>query len=181
LHGYGNTPPFVIERARPEDVSQFNDQDEEPEVIAGIPFALDMVPAFKEACESSSIKKTIAKHAAYNAKFLQDADPRRYRRTKNADDRDQGGGATTQMGPGTIFLGYKGEKLLDQQPPQLPAVLEAYLEEAERDMAMLSFSPQLLRGEMPGDPSGTPSSRSSRRPRRACSPTRWPRTVACRA
>lgn len=148
-HGYGPHPPFVIERVSPENVAEFLDDEMQLEELAGIPFCLDMMPAFKESCIISSLKRVIIENSSIGSLTIENADESRFRRPVEGQAN-----ASYRIGPGTLNFLHKGEKLVEGGRAPLPPVLQSYLEESDNDIASLSFSSALLRGEMPGDPSG---------------------------
>lgn len=148
-HGYGDYPPFVIERCAVEDVAEDAGEEGSVAVMAGMPFAYDMMTAFKEASIASSLKRAILEHSAIGAWWIKNASTQRQTRSENGAP-----GATIKLGPGTLTIPYPGEEIIPFAVAPLPPAVESYLTEAESEMAALSFSPALLKGEMPGDPSG---------------------------
>lgn len=148
-HGYGDYPPFVIERCAVEDVAEDAGEEGSVAIMAGVPFAYDMMTAFKEASIAASLKRAILEHSAIGAWWIKNANAARQSRSENGAP-----GATIKLGPGTLTIPYPGEEILPFAVAPLPPAVESYLNEAESEMAALSFSPALLRGEMPGDPSG---------------------------
>lgn len=148
-HHYGERPPFVIERCAPEEVLGVDRGELAADVTVGTPFCFDMIEAFEEACVGSSLKRIILENTAIGAYKLRRANPSRFSSATTGEDQAQ-----ITLGPATIFPLHGEEDLEPLVPPPLPPVLAAYLDEAEQDMATLSFSPALLRGDAQGDPSG---------------------------
>lgn len=149
MHQYGARPPFVIERCAPEEIVGMDLGQTMADVVVGMPFCMDMIEAYEEACTGSSLKRIILENTAIGAYVL----------TKTSANRAGSPGTNEEnaditLGPGTIFKAYGDEELKPLLPPPLPPALAAYLEEAESDMASLSFSPAFLKGDSEGDPSG---------------------------
>jgi hypothetical protein len=147
-HHYGERPPFIIERCAPEEIESQRLGEYAAEVVAGMPFCMDMMEAFEQACVASSLKRVILENSAIGA----------YKLKNTSAGRPEAGGSDANsqyvLGPGTIFRLFGDEDLEPVEPPPLPPALGAFLEESERDMAELSFSSALLRGDAQGDPSG---------------------------
>lgn len=151
-HGYGPHPPFVVERCAVEDVAQDAGDENSVAVLAGMPFCMDMMEAFKEASISTSLKRAILENSALGSWV--------YEQLPNtgatAFQHQQPGehGINVKMGPGTVTTPPAGYKIVPAPVQPLPPAVASYLAEAEADMATLGFSGSLLSGETPGDPSG---------------------------
>lgn len=149
LHQYGARPPFIIERCAPEEVVGVDQGTVMADIVVGMPFCADMIEAYEEACVGSSLKRVILENTAIGAYVLTKTNAAR---AGAPGTNEENAGIT--LGPGTIFQAYGEEELKPLLPPPLPPALAAYLEEAESDMASLSFSPAFLKGDSEGDPSG---------------------------
>lgn len=150
LHGYGARPPFVIERCAPENVADRALDDGVAEVRAGIPFCLDMIEAYEQACMAASMKLAILQNAALGAFILENASSERYKTSADGVEVI----VDMVLGPGTVFPTYKDEKLIAAPVAALPPAVADYFEQSATEMASLSFSSKLLMGDSQGDPSG---------------------------